>query len=209
MPRSEDLHGNAPDKAAAALLLIDVINGLEFPEGEQLLRHALPMARNILALKRRAKEAGIPAIYANDNFGRWQSNFPDLVESCSRPDSRGRELARVLEPDAEDLSVLKPRHSAFYGTPLEFLLVELGVRRLVIVGLVTEMCVLFTAHDAYVRKFDMWIPEDCVASVDPQVHARTLTHCRDVLGIDTRASTEASVEEFATPRHGGATSGRA
>ena len=82
MPRSEDLHGNAPDKAEVALLLIDVINDLDFPEGDQLLRHALPMARSILALKRRAREAGIPVIYVNDNFGRWQSNFSAQVEHC-------------------------------------------------------------------------------------------------------------------------------
>ena len=90
MPRNEDLHGNAPDKAAAALLLIDVINDLEFPEGEQLLRHALPMARqHRRRSKRRARESGIPAIYVNDNFGRWQSDFHAQVEHCLEDGVRG------------------------------------------------------------------------------------------------------------------------
>src|SRR5438105_7517306 len=77
--KNEDLHGNAPDKADVALLLIDVINDLDFPEGDQLLGHALPMARQIAAVKRRAKERGVPVIYVNDNFGRWRSDFHTQV----------------------------------------------------------------------------------------------------------------------------------
>ncbi|HZQ63261.1 MAG TPA: isochorismatase family cysteine hydrolase [Casimicrobiaceae bacterium] len=188
-----------------ALLLVDFINELDFAHGEALRPYAEAAARRTADVKRRLKALQVPAIYANDNFGRWKSNFPDLVASCRASRSRGRELARLLAPDQDDLSVLKPRHSAFYGTPLDFLLAELAVDRLVIVGLVTEMCVLFTAQDAYVRKFEMWIPEDCVASVEPEVHARTLTHCRDVLGIDTRASTEMKLEELLARPTGAAT----
>lgn len=185
------------ERGRTALLLVDFINTLDFEHGEALRPQAEAAAKRTAELKRRLKSQRVPSIYANDNFGRWQSNFPDLVASCGARSCRGHELARVLAPDPDDLSVLKPRHSAFYGTPLEFLLAELEVGRLVIVGLVTEMCVLFTAHDAYVRQFEMWIPEDCVASVDPAVHERTLMHCRDVLGVDARASTDVNVEEFA------------
>ena len=72
MPRaSHDLHGSAPDKAETALLLIDVINDFDFAEGEQLLRLALPVGHKIAEFKQRTKEAGIPSIYVNDNFGRW------------------------------------------------------------------------------------------------------------------------------------------
>ena len=177
------------DGAKTALLLVDFINALDFERGEALRAPAEAAARRTAALKSRLTAQGIPAIYANDNFRRWRSNFPELVEAYSAPDCRGRELARLLKPEPDDLSVLKPRHSAFYGTPLEFLLEELEIERLVIVGLVTEMCVLFTAQDAYVRKFDLWVPEDCVASADPAVHARTLEHLSQVLGAETRAST--------------------
>ncbi len=82
--KNEDLHGNAPDKADVALLLIDVINDLNFPEGEELLRYALPMARQIAALKKRAKGQGVAVIYVNDNFGRWRSDFNAQVEHCLR-----------------------------------------------------------------------------------------------------------------------------
>src|SRR2546423_14910596 len=105
--RNEDLHGNAPDKSDVALLLIDVINDLDFPEGDQLLRHALPMARCIAALKERARQAGVPTIYANDNFGRWRSDFNAQVEHCLREGTRGRPIVELLRPQKDDYFVLK------------------------------------------------------------------------------------------------------
>jgi len=114
--KNEDLHGNAPDKADVALLLIDVINDLDFPEGDQLLRHAQPMARQIAALKERARRAGVPVIYVNDNFGRWRSDFHVQVEHCLRDGVPGRPLAELLRPGKEDYFVLKPKHSGFFST---------------------------------------------------------------------------------------------
>ena len=94
--KNEDLHGNVPDKADVALVLIDVINDMEFPEGAQLLEHALPMAERIAELKKRAREAGIPTIYVNDNFGRWKSDFNAVVEHCLQDKVRGQALAEKL-----------------------------------------------------------------------------------------------------------------
>jgi nicotinamidase-related amidase len=105
--KNADLHGNAPDKADVALLLIDVINDLEFPEGDQLLRHALPMAERLLELKWRARDAGIPVIYFNDHFGRWRSDFNTQVEHCLNDGVRGREIVARLKPEEEDYFVLK------------------------------------------------------------------------------------------------------
>ncbi|HKM52673.1 MAG TPA: isochorismatase family protein [Isosphaeraceae bacterium] len=106
---NENLHGNAPDKADVALLLIDVINDLNFPEGEQLLRYAVPMAEHLLALKCRSKKAGIPVVYVNDNFGRWRSNFTSQVEHCLNDNVRGKPLVEMLIPDPDDYFVLKVR----------------------------------------------------------------------------------------------------
>jgi nicotinamidase-related amidase len=108
-----DLHGNAPDKSKVVLLLIDVINDLEFPGGEELFRHALPMARRIAALKRRAQDARIPVVYVNDNFGRWRSDFGAQVDHCLNDDVRGRPLVEILRPDEDDYFVLKPKHRGF------------------------------------------------------------------------------------------------
>ena len=93
MPKiNVDLHGSAPDKHKFALFLIDVINDFDFPEADQLLEYARPMARNLLRLKRRAQKAGVPVVYVNDNFGRWKSDFRRTVEHCAR---HGREIGRA------------------------------------------------------------------------------------------------------------------
>src|SRR5687767_7396984 len=120
--KNEDLHGNAPDKSEVALLLIDVINDLEFPEGGQLLRHALPMARRIAALKEWAKQARIPVIYVNDNFGRWRSDFGAQVEHCLKDGVRGKPVVELLRPGEDDYFVLKPKPSGFFSTALDTLL---------------------------------------------------------------------------------------
>ncbi len=109
--RNRDLHGNAPDEARLALVLIDVINDLDFPGGAALRRPALAMARRLAVLKRRPRKFGIPAIYVNDNFGRWRSDFATLVARCRRPRFRGGNLAELLAPSADDYFVLKPKHS--------------------------------------------------------------------------------------------------
>jgi nicotinamidase-related amidase len=156
--KNEDLHGNAPDKSAVALLLIDVINDLDFDEGEELLRHALPMARQIARLKARAKECGIPIIYVNDNFGRWRSDFRAQVEHCLKDGVRGRPVAELLRPDQDDYFVLKPKHSGFYSTTLDTLLDYLGAKTVILTGMAANICVLFTANDAYVRDFHVVVP---------------------------------------------------
>jgi nicotinamidase-related amidase len=188
--RNQDLHGNAPDKADTALLLIDVINDLEFPEGDRLLEHALPMARRILTLKRRARQAGLPVVYVNDNFGRWQSNFAAQVEHCLQDGVRGQPIAELLRPEEDDYFVLKPKHSGFFSTTLDLLLDYLRVKTVVLTGIAGNICVLFTANDAYMRDFYLAVPSDCVASNTEQENRHALEQMRKVLKADTRPSGE-------------------
>ena len=200
MPASNhDLHGNVPDTSHVALLLVDVINDLEFPGGEELLGPARAMAARLAELKRRAKRAGIPAVYANDNFGRWQSDFKKLVDHCLADDVRGRPVTRLLAPEEDDYFVLKPKHSAFYSTTLDTLLVYLQARTLIITGMATDICVLFTANDAYMRDYRVIVPADCVAAVDPRENERALGLVRRVLKADTRPSAELDLEELTRP----------
>ena len=182
--KNEDLHGNVPDKSNVALLLIDVINDLEFESGAELLRHALPMAERLAALKRRAKEAGVPVVYVNDNFGKWQSDFKKILEHVLKDDVRGRPLAEMLRPDEDDYFVLKPKHSGFFSTTLDTLLDYLQAKTLVLTGLTGDICVLFTAHDAYMRDFDLVIPADCVASNDPKENEYTLRKMESLMDAD-------------------------
>jgi nicotinamidase-related amidase len=186
--KNEDLHGSAPDKCAFALLLIDLINDLDFPEANQLLRFARPMARKILRLKERAKKAGVPVIYVNDNFGRWQSDFRRQVQHCLRPESRGQEIVRLLQPEEDDYFVLKPKHSGFFSTTPEILLRYLGSETLVITGIAGNFCVLFTANDAYMRDYRLMIPADCTASNSATENREALALMRKFLKADTRPS---------------------
>ena len=194
--KNQDLHGSAPDKSPVALLLIDVINDLEFDGGEKAVEHAVPMAEAIAELKRRAKDAGIPVVYSNDNYGRWQSNFDRIVDHVLEDGVRGEPLARLLRPDADDYFVLKPKHSGFYSTTLETLLEYLQARRVVLTGLTTNSCVLFTASDAYMRDLAIFVPEDCVAAESPDEHDHALAQMRRLLKADTRPSTELDLEEL-------------
>ena len=199
--KNEDLHGSAPDKADVALLLIDVINDLEFPEGDQLLRHALPMARKTAALKKRARREAIPVIYVNDNFGRWRSDFNAQVEHCLNDGVRGQPVVELLRPEQEDYFVLKPKHSGFFSTTLDTLLEYLEVKAVVLAGVAANICVLFTANDAYMRDFYLVVPCDCVASNTEEENNYALDQMRKVLKADTRPSTELSFE--AIGRSGG------
>jgi nicotinamidase-related amidase len=186
--KNEDLHGNVPDESSVALVLIDVINDLEFDGGDRLLEHALPMARAIAELKRRTAALGIPAIYVNDNFGRWQSDFTKLVEHCRRDDVRGRPIAELLEPAPDDYFVLKPKHSGFYSTALDLLLDYLKVRTLILTGMAGNICVLFTANDAFLRDFHLVVPRDCVASNTVEENDLALRQMETVLGALTDPS---------------------
>jgi nicotinamidase-related amidase len=186
--RNADLHGNVPEASAVALLMIDVISDFDFEGGPELLKAAKPMAARVARLKARARELGIPAIYVNDNFGRWRSDFRQLVEHCGRRASRGRAVTRVLRPRHEDYFILKPKHSGFFATALDTLLRYLGVQTLILVGLTTDNCVLFTASDAYLRDFCIYVPRDCVAAIEERHGRQALRHLERVLHANTQPS---------------------
>jgi nicotinamidase-related amidase len=172
----------------AVLLLIDVINRFEFDGGQALFRAARPVARRIVALKERAARAGMPVVYVNDNFGRWRSDFRAIVDHCLRNDARGRDIVRRLAPTAQDYFVLKPSNSAFYASVLETLLRHFGAETLLLTGVATDNCVLFTAHDAYLRGFRLFVPRDCVAAETSARNTRALQIIARTMKADTRPS---------------------
>lgn len=193
-PQIKDPLNHAPDKAGVALLLVDVINPLEFDGAEDLHRHAMPMAQKLAELKARCKDAGIPAIYANDNFGRWRSDFPRIVDYCLQDDVPGHDMVQLLKPDEDDYFILKPRHSAFFQTNLDILLKYLGVHTLIVTGVAGDMCVLFTANDAYIRDFRVVAPADCMASEDDENNRQVSALMQRVLKADIKPSNELDLE---------------
>lgn len=198
MLKNEDLHGNAPDKSKTALLIIDMISDFSFDDGEKLLAHAEPAAENLSKLKKRAEKAGVPVIYVNDNFGKWQSDFKKLLKHCQAKASGGKKIAKLLAPKDEDYFVLKPKHSAFYSTTLDILLEYLEVEKLILTGIATDICILFTANDAYMRDFQLLVPRDCVAANQKNENDHTLKYLEKVLKADTRPSTEIDLEKLQT-----------
>jgi len=180
--------GIAPDKSRVALLIIDMISDYRFEEAPQMLPRLGPVIRRIAALKGKARTNGIPAIYVNDNFGRWQSDFAGLVKYCTTPDQPGAELVRQLAPEKDDYFILKPRHSGFYASSLETLLENMGAHRLILTGISSHQCVLFTANDAYVREYELKIPRDCIAAPSPPQTRLALQYFDTVLGADIRPS---------------------
>jgi nicotinamidase-related amidase len=188
--RNHNLHGNVPDTSCVALVLIDVINDLEFKGGDKLFRPALRAAECIAALAQQARARRIPVIYANDNFGKWRSDFREVVSHCLADDVRGRPIAQLLEPQRGDYFVLKPKHSAFFSTTLETLLEYLGAKRVVLTGIAGDECVLLTAADAYLRDLEIYVPRDCTASISVAENRKALKYMERVFHADTRASGE-------------------
>jgi nicotinamidase-related amidase len=179
--RNADLHGNVPDASPVALLIVDVINDMEFPGGDRMLRRAVRMARAIAALKKRTTAAGIPTVYVNDNFGRWRSDFRRIVTHCLEDGVRGQPVVELVVPDENDYFVLKPKHSGFYNTTLDLLLEHLQVETLIITGMATDVCVLFTAADAYIRDLRVVVPTDCVTALTTTAHRVALDQMKRAL----------------------------
>ncbi|HEX2693028.1 MAG TPA: isochorismatase family cysteine hydrolase [Gemmatimonadaceae bacterium] len=194
--KNNDLHGNVPDHCSVALILIDVINDMEFESGEALFRNALPAAKQMAALRRRAKDAGIPVIYVNDNFGKWRSDFRQQLGHVLEDGVRGAPIAKLLRPDREDYFVLKAKHSGFYHTQLDLLIDYLQVRTVILAGFATDMCVLFTASDAYLRDLNIVVPPDCSASAKTEHHQSAIEHMARVLHVRTPASTDIDLAEL-------------
>jgi nicotinamidase-related amidase len=189
----KDFADDGTPKATMCLLIIDMINEFSFPEAQHMFPEVLSVAERITALKIRMKAAALPIIYVNDNFGQWRSNLPQLVKKCLSEQCRGRAIVERLQPDENDYIVLKPRHSGFFCTPLELLLTFVGARRLIITGIATDSCVLYTAADAYMRDYELIVPGDCVTAVNAEAHGHALHHMQTMLKANTRHSSALSV----------------
>jgi nicotinamidase-related amidase len=188
--RTQDLHGSAPDECRVAMLIIDMINAFDFDGADAMLPRALAAARAIASLKKRARQARVPVVYVNDNFGKWRSDFRSTLAHCLREGVRGKPIAELLKPEEDDYFVLKPKHSGFQFTALEVLLAHLGAETLILTGVAGNFCVLFTAHDAYMRDYHLAVPSDCIASQTEEDDRYALAHMAKVTKADTRRSSE-------------------
>ena len=148
---------------STALVVVDMVNPYDHADADQLVESARDVVPRIATLIERADAERVPVIYVNDNFGSWRSNRDDLVESALHGEHP--ELVEPIKPGRDSLFVVKARHSIFFQTPLEYLLSQEGIDRLVLVGQVTEQCVLYSALDAHIRHQRVCVPQDAVAHI--------------------------------------------
>ena len=177
-----------PNERAAhdtALLVVDMISCWDFPDADVLLPFAAEIAPRIAALKQRCAAAGIPTLYCNDNRGRWRSDFRSLVEAASACGGPGADIVRRLEPRQADYFVLKPMHSAFFGTPLELLLAHLGARRIILTGVSSDQCIMASAAEARMRDLEVVVPCDAVASQSAERNEAALLQFRETHKLET------------------------
>ena len=179
-----------------ALLIIDMINPLDFPGAERLFPKARAAAGRIAALRRGAQARGVPVVYVNDNHGEWHSDRARLIEAQVGKTDMSRVLAELIHPQDEDIFVLKPQVSGFYATNLPVLLPQLGASRLILTGVATDICVLFTAADAHMRDYDLWVPSDCTAAEDESRAEWALQIMRTSMGAQTQPTTGMRLQDW-------------
>lgn len=175
------------------LLLVDFINPLQFDGAKALAPSALAAARQTARLRRRLDGEGVRTVYANDNYGDWTSDFKALLHRCLALPGDAGHMAKLLAPRRRDFAVLKPRHSALYATPLHLLLEHLHCKRLIVTGLAADSCVLFTAMDAYLRGYSLWVPVDCVAAESREARDQALAQMARVLKADIRPADPSAI----------------
>lgn len=200
--KNSDLHGNVPDQSQVVLLIIDLINDFEFEGSTEIFENTLVMAPSIARLKQRAKQMGIAVIYVNDNFGKWQSDFRKFLDHCLNDNVKGKPIAQLLQPDEADYFVLKPKHSAFYSTTLDLLLDYLKAKTLILTGITGNICVQFTANEAFMRDFHLIIPGDCIASASEADNKSALAYMTNILKADTRISTKIDFADLVKEKFG-------
>lgn len=181
-----------PELAAGnmALLIVDMISCWDFPDAEKLLPEAMLIAPAVAALKDRAKKAGVPVIYCNDNRGRWRSDFRTLIDLSLESGGVTSSLTKILHPNDDDYFILKPKHSAFFGTPLDLLLQHLHVKRIIVTGVSSDQCILVTASEARMRDFEVVVPADCVASQSKERNEAVLLQLRETHNLSTQGAIE-------------------
>ncbi|QQK74283.1 cysteine hydrolase [Salicibibacter cibarius] len=175
-------------QSETALLLIDFINNLDFPEGELLRPQGEEAAKQAKKLKEKAKERNLPVIYVNDNYGQWKKSFHGVVKFCTEEGSKGKKMSEMVLPKEDDYFILKPQFSGFFETQLSLLLKQLKVQNIIIAGVAGDKCIHFTANDAYMRGYGIFVPKDCTASNYKESNARALSLMEDILGADTTGS---------------------
>jgi nicotinamidase-related amidase len=167
--------------ANPALIVIDMLNRYEHADAEPLrasVREALPVMADLVG---RTRDAGALTVYVNDNHGDWTAGATALTDWAM--DGADAALVEPIAPPEDVPFLVKARHSVFYATQLEYMLRQHDVDHLVLVGQVTEQCILYSALDAYIRHFRVTVPRDAVA----HIHADLAEAALKMMEVNMRA----------------------
>lgn len=164
------------------VVFIDLINDFNFPGGDKLLKNTKEILPNILKLKQYAVENSLPVIYVNDHYGLWQADFNKIIAKCTN--DKSKEIIDQIKPNDNDYFLIKPQHSAFFQTPLQSLLTDLDRDNLILAGIAGDICILFTAKDAYMYQMNIQIPKNCMASEEKENNDYALYLMESVMKAD-------------------------
>ena len=172
----------------SALLVVDLITGFDFEDGDQLFKNTRPILKNIQNFKRACRDEGMPVIYVNDPTTKGRSMSREQLLDAVSDSERGGLMLDTIGPDDLDVVLVKPHRSGFFDTDLEQRLDLIGVKHVYIVGVTTDICILFTAHDAYMRELKVSVPADCVTAVQQKFHEDALEFMERVAEVTIIAS---------------------
>lgn len=161
-------------------MIIDMLNDfvlkgapLEVPRAQEII----PRIKEELEKARGAK---IPIIYICDAHRRDDPEFKVWPVHAVKG-TKGAQIIKELEPHKNDYIILKTTYSGFYRTRLEGLLKKLRIEELIVTGILTNICVLYTAVDALMRGYQVIIPEGCVAGINSDDERFALRQIREIL----------------------------
>jgi nicotinamidase-related amidase len=145
-----------------------MMNTYRHQDAEQLASSVSTIIDPLTELTAQARRRDdVELVYVNDNYGDFTATFDDTVQLAL--DGERPELVKPIVPDKDAHRIVKVRHSAFFASPLEYLLRRHEIDRIVLTGQVTEQCILYSALDGYVRHFDVAVARDAVAHIDAEL----------------------------------------
>ena len=165
-----------------AIIFVDIINDFDFVGGNNLYENTKAILPNLIKLRNYAKENELPIIYVNDHYGLWQADFNKIINKCKN--EKSVQIIEALAPDEDDYFLIKPKHSTFFQTPLHSLLTELDRSYLIMAGIAGDICILFSAQDAYMYQFNLRVPENCMASEQKENNDYALYLMHSVMDAD-------------------------
>jgi ureidoacrylate peracid hydrolase len=175
------------DPQHAAVLVVDMLNEFLEEGGLMVLAPGRALYGPIGRLVDAAHGAGLPVIWLCDEHQAMDKEFEKRIVHCLRG-SWGAQIVDALQPGPRDYRIPKRRYSGFFQTDLDLRLRELRIDHVIVTGIVTNICVRSTVHDAFFLGYNVIVPADCVAATSAREQESSLydieTHYGTVMSLE-------------------------